>query len=145
MARFVELSTGSWSFGEVAAWLYRAARNELIDRSRKKQELSIFSLDPGASEEETEIAEVLLGSARTPEEEAMRALFWRRLQEALEALPAAQREVFVATELEGRSFKELAAESGVGVNTLLSRKHSAVLSLREALRDLHQEICTPDS
>jgi RNA polymerase sigma factor (sigma-70 family) len=113
----------------VTGWLFRVARNRITDlfRQRKTEPLS-------------EAIEDLLPSPDAgPEALYFRNLFLDELAEALAELPAAQREVFVAHEFEGRSFKELAAESGVKVNTLLARKRYAVLHLRERLRSLQDE------
>jgi RNA polymerase sigma factor (sigma-70 family) len=90
---------------------------------------------------EDEGVEDLLPSADAgPEASYVRSLLWEELEHALAELPEEQRAVFIAHEIEGRSFKDLAAESGVSVNTLLSRKHYAVLHLRERLKDINEEI-----
>ena len=123
----------------VAAWLFRAARNEMTDRSRKKREVPLsayFAADDDNAPED-EIAETLFGVAQTPEEEYLKMLMWEALGQALSELPAAQREVFEKTELEGYSMKALAGLSGTSVQALLSRKHKAVLYLRARLRDLY--------
>lgn len=124
----------------VTAWLFRVARNRIMDLFRKKKAAS-FS-DAAMAEDEGEVLRIedLLPSPDAGPE----ALYFRRalleeLAEALDELPSEQREAFVAHELEGRSFKELAAETGVSVNTLLSRKHYAVLHLRERLRSIYDE------
>ncbi|MGU3522772.1 RNA polymerase sigma factor [Enterobacteriaceae bacterium C23F] len=127
----------------VAAWLFRAARNELTDRSRKKKELplsSFFTADEEGDFPEDELAETLFGVAQTPEEDYLKSLLWEELNDALAELPAAQREVFERTELEGLSYKELAEETGDSVQALLSRKHKAVLYLRTRLRSLYDEL-----
>ncbi|SNY58605.1 RNA polymerase sigma factor [Enterobacter sp. CC120223-11] len=127
----------------VAAWLFRAARNELTDRSRKKKELplsSFFTADEEGDFPEDELAETLFGVAQTPEEDYLKSLLWEELNDALAELPAAQREVFERTELEGLSYKELAEETGDSVQALLSRKHKAVLFLRTRLRSLYDEL-----
>ena len=91
-------------------------------------------------DEETLLLEDMLPSRDAgPEAAFARSLLLEELNEALEELPEEQRAVFVAHELEGRSFKDLAAETGVGVNTLLSRKHYAVLHLRTRLQDIYDE------
>jgi RNA polymerase sigma factor (sigma-70 family) len=123
-----------------AAWLFRAARNEIIDRARKKKEVPLPAYGEESDPALEEIAEVLFAGSATPEEEYLSGLFWRELWNALEELPAPQREAFEKTELQGCSFKQLAAESGLPVNTLISRKHKAVLHLRSRLRGLYGEI-----
>ena len=127
----------------VAAWLFRAARNEMTDRARKKRELPLADLlnnDEEADFPEDELAETLFGVPETPEDEYLKALLWEELEEALAELPPAQREVFEKTELLGYSYNELADESGTSVQALLSRKHKAVLSLRTRLRSLYDEL-----
>ncbi|MEW5561086.1 RNA polymerase sigma factor [Enterobacter asburiae] len=127
----------------IAAWLFRAARNELTDRSRKKKELplsSFFTADEEGDYPEDELAETLFGVAQTPEEDYLKSLLWEELNDALAELPDAQREVFERTELEGLSYKALAEESGDSVQALLSRKHKAVLYLRTRLRSVYDDL-----
>lgn len=127
----------------VAAWLFRAARNEMTDRARKKRELPLADFFGGNEENdfpEDELAETIFGVPQTPEDEYLKTLLWEELEEALAELPDAQREVFEKTELLGYSYNELAEESGSSVQTLLSRKHKAVLFLRTRLRNLYDEI-----
>jgi len=126
----------------VTAWLFRAARNEIIDRGRKIKEVQLSSLvnDNEDEPEMKEIVEVLLSTNCSPEEEYLSVLFWRELENALDNLPKPQREVFEKTELQGYSFKQLSEETGVGVKTLLSRKHKAILKLRKSLATLYEEI-----
>lgn len=123
----------------VSAWLFRAARNEMIDRGRKKREWLL-----GDDEEaDDQLYDVLFGEVQTPEEARLKEIFWEELESALAALPAAQREVFEKTELENYSFKALSAETGLPVQTLLSRKHKAVRYLRERLCALYHDIMLP--
>jgi len=124
----------------VSAWLFRAARNEMTDRSRKKRELPLPGSDDEGTFVEDEIAETLFGVPQTPEDEYLKTLLWEELEDALTELPAAQREVFEQTELLGYSYQDLAAESGTSVQALLSRKHKAVLFLRTRLRNLYDEL-----
>lgn len=126
---------------QVGAWLFRVARNRVIDLFRKRKPESLEREFPGkVAEGEALMFEELLPSPDAgPEAEFARNVLLEELDAALDELPEEQREVFVAHELEGRSFKDLAAETGVSVNTLLSRKHYAVLHLRERLRDIHEE------
>jgi RNA polymerase sigma factor (sigma-70 family) len=122
---------------QVSAWLYRVARNRIIDRFRKKKEVT---LDESDLDDEYRLDLALPSPEAGPEAEYERALLLDALDEALDDLPDEQREVFVAHELEGRSFKEMAAHSGVALNTLLSRKRYAVLALRERLRIVYEEL-----
>ncbi|WP_320719656.1 RNA polymerase sigma factor [Enterobacter sp. 296B2] len=127
----------------VAAWLFRAARNEMTDRARKKREVSLSGYFTGEDEEgfpEDELAETLFGVPQTPEEEYLKTLLWEELGQALSELPPPQREVFEKTELHGYSIKMLAEETGATEQALLSRKHKAVLFLRTRLRDIYDAL-----
>lgn len=124
----------------IAAWLFRAARNEMTDRSRKKRELSLSDLDSDADFTESELEATLFGVPQMPEDDYLSALFWEELEEALAELPPAQREAFVKTELQGYSVKQLAEETGLSSQTLLSRKHKAVLYLRVRLHSLYDQL-----
>jgi len=124
----------------VTGWLFQVARNRITDLFRKKKPVP-FS-DAALQDEDGEMLqfEDLLPSPDAgPEALYFRSVLLDELEYALGELPREQREVFVAHELEGRSFKELSAETGVSVNTLLSRKRYAVLHLRERLQSVHDE------
>ncbi len=123
---------------QVGAWLLRVARNRIIDRFRKKREVQLqeTSTDP---DDGHWLDEVLPSPEAGPEAVYARSVLMEELRAALGELPKEQREVFVAHELEGRSFKELAIESGVGLNTLLARKRYAVLHLRTRLQSIYDE------
>ena len=122
---------------QVGAWLFRVARNRIIDRFRKKREQSLPPAREGDDDGWLEPALPDVDSG--PEAAYLRAMVLETMALALEELPARQREVFIAHELDGRSFKELAAESGLSVNTLLGWKRLAVLHLRARLRPLYDE------
>jgi RNA polymerase sigma factor (sigma-70 family) len=127
----------------VSGWLYRVARNRITDLFRKKKP-DLFS-DAIIEDEEGDLLEIedLLPSPDAgPEALYMRSLLLDELEDALAELPDDQRAVFVAHEIEGRSFQELSAETGVNVNTLLSRKRYAVLYLRERLQSIYDEFST---
>lgn len=126
---------------QVGAWLFRVARNRIIDLFRRQQVRRATELPQPAGEEEAAPAvEDLLPSADLgPEAAFARRLLLEELDAALDELPEEQRSVFIAHELEGVSFKELAAQTGVSVNTLLSRKHYAVVHLRRRLQAIHDE------
>ena len=124
----------------VTGWLFRVARNRIIDLFRKKKPES-FS-DTAVADEDNELLrfEDLLPSRDAgPEALYARNALFDELELAVDELPEEQRQVFVAHELEGRSFKQIAAETGVSVNTLLSRKRYAVLRLRERLQSIYDE------
>jgi RNA polymerase sigma factor (sigma-70 family) len=121
----------------VTAWLFRVARNRMTDLFRKNKP---SSLNDSASADETgdTLEDLLPSSDAGPEAVYARSLLLDALDEALEELPPAQREVFVAHELMGQSFKDISAETGLSVNTLLSRKHYAVLHLRQRLQSIYE-------
>ena len=138
--RLVEANRLLMPIEHVTGWLFRVARNRITDLFRKKKP-ELFS-DAAIEDEEGEalqIEDLLPSPDAGPEALYFRNLLLDELELALDELPDEQREVFVAHELEGRSFKELAEETGVSVNTLLSRKRYAVLHLRERLQSTYDE------
>ena len=112
----------------ITGWLFRVARNRITDLLR------------GRTDDQLDFADLLPSSDAGPEAEYARGVLLVALERAIGDLPPDQRDVFIAHELEGRSFKEIAAATGVGVNTLLSRKRYAVLRLRERLRQTYQDL-----
>jgi RNA polymerase sigma factor (sigma-70 family) len=125
---------------QVGAWMFRVARNRITDLFRKKKPEALADQKRIAADGELFLLEDLLPSPDGgPDAAYARTILLEELDNALEDLPEEQREIFIAHEIEGRSFKELAAESGLGVNTLLSRKHYAVMHLRERLRGIYDE------
>ena len=124
----------------ITGWLFRVARNRITDLFRKKKPESFSETGVADEDDELLLLEDLLPSPDAgPEALLARHLLLDEIEQAVEELPREQREVFVAHELEGRSFKELAEETGVSINTLLSRKRYAVLHLRERLQNLYDE------
>jgi len=125
---------------QVGAWMFRVARNRITDLFRKKRPESLQDQPVSLMDSEMFTFEELLPSPDGgPAAAYTRSVLLEELESALDELPAEQREVFIAHEIEGRSFKDLAAETGIGVNTLISRKHYAVIHLRERLRSIYDE------
>ena len=125
----------------VSAWLYRVARNRITDLFRKKRPEALASdLVAVTADGESLLLEDLLPSPDAgPEAAYARSVLLEELDAALDELPEEQRQVFVAHEMEGRSFKELAQATGLNVNTLVLRKHYAVVHLRERLEAIYDE------
>jgi RNA polymerase sigma factor (sigma-70 family) len=124
----------------VTGWLFRVARNRITDFFRKKRPETFADAAVGDEGGELlEIEDLLPSPEAGPEALYIRGVLLDELKSALAELPADQREVFLAHEVDGRSFKELAAETGVRINTLLSRKRYAVLHLRARLQRIHDE------
>lgn len=124
----------------VSGWLFQVARNRIVDWFRRRRPGSLN--DPAALDEDGEalvLEDLLPSTGAGPEAAYAREVLLEELEQAIEELPQDQREIFIAHEIEGRSFKDLAAESGMGLNTLLSRKHYAVLQLRRRLQAIHDE------
>ena len=134
---------------QAAAWLFRVARNRIIDRYRRVPAQRTVSLDaplgPGAGDEPARLLQdVLPAPDDSPENRLLRETIMDALTDALAELPAEQRQVFVWHELEDKSFNEMVAETGVPLKTLISRKHYAVKHLRKRLRTLYDELFNND-
>jgi RNA polymerase sigma factor (sigma-70 family) len=133
---------------QVSAWLFRVARNRIIDRFRKKKEqplsetaaTSATNDHADAVDDQFRLDLALPAHDAGPEAAYARSVLLAALQHALDELPENQRDIFIAHEIEGRSFKELASESGVALNTLLARKRYAVLHLRARLQTVYDEL-----
>jgi RNA polymerase sigma factor (sigma-70 family) len=124
---------------QVSAWLFRVARNRIVDRFRKKREMALDEMACSVEgEDEYRLDLMLPDPGDGPDAAYERAVLLDALQLALEELPASQREVFMAHELDGVSFKDMAAQSGIPINTLLARKRYAVLYLRTRLQTLYE-------
>jgi RNA polymerase sigma factor (sigma-70 family) len=140
--KLVEANRLLMPIDHVTGWLYRVARNRITDLFRKKTPVR-FSDAAAVADEDDELLQwddLLPSPDAGPEALYARNVLLDELAIAVDELPADQREVFVAHELEGRSFKQIAGETGVNVNTLLSRKRSAVLRLRQRLQSIYDEL-----
>lgn len=124
----------------LTGWLFRVARNRIIDLFRKKKPDSLNDLIVDDDDESLRLEELLPSPDDGPDAVYARNALMAALEAAVDELPAEQREVFIAHELDGRSFKEMSAATGVNVNTLLSRKRYAVLHLRERLQHIFDEL-----
>jgi RNA polymerase sigma factor (sigma-70 family) len=127
------------------AWLYRVARNRIVDFFRKKRLVALGDVLAERADDEgvLTLADLLPSPDAGPEAAYARGVLLQELNAALEELPEEQREVFIAHQIDGRSFKELADDTGVGLNTLLSRKRYAVLHLRRRLQAIYDEYLNP--
>lgn len=130
---------------QVGAWLFRVARNRIVDRFRRRahEPMPLHHGDDDEDERGDTLADLLPSTDSGPEAAYARRVLLDELTAALDELPAEQRTVFVAHELEGVSFNQLAAATGVGLNTLLARKRYAVLHLRRRLQAIHDEFVAP--
>lgn len=132
------------SLDRVTSWLFSVARNKIIDRYRKESsrpKRTDLSWQAG-SEEDTPLTlqEILPDLGNTPEDAYLREVLWDAIVDALDELPEDQRTIFILNEMEERSFREISEETGVSINTLLSRKRYAILALRKKLQQLYDEI-----
>ncbi len=132
------------SIDRVTSWLFSVARNKIIDRYRresgrpKKSDLEIHSgLDDGTP---LTLQEILPDFGNTPEDVFFREAIWDAIMDAVEELPREQREIFILNELEEKSFREIAEEKNVSINTLLSRKRYAIIALRKKLQRLYDNM-----
>ena len=137
---FVEAYRMLQPIEQAGAWLFRVARNRIIDLFRKKRTGSISDpIGAGEEGEPVSLEDLLPSPDAGPEAAYARKVLIEELENAVDELPEDQRQVFIAHEIVGRSFKDLAEETGLSVNTLLSRKHYAVLELRRRLQAIHEE------
>ena len=124
---------------QVGSWLYKVARNRIIDKYRKQKPESLEDYSYEDDEGELNFREILLADDGTPETVYMRELFWEQLTVALDELPENQRQVFIWNELEDQTFQQISDRTGENIKTLISRKRYAVQHLRNRLEDLYQE------
>jgi len=124
----------------LTAWLYKVADNRIIDRFRKRKSINISYSENSKNDEDGPLTleEILPSLGSTPEDDEIKELIWEAIEETLSDLPKEQRNVFVANEFEDLSFKQISEKTGIGINTLISRKRYAVLALREGLNELYK-------
>jgi RNA polymerase sigma factor (sigma-70 family) len=132
------------SLDRVTSWLFSVARNKIIDRYRKESsrpKRTDFAWQTG-SDEDTPITlqEILPDLGNTPEDAYLKEVLWDAIVDALDELPPDQRQIFILNEMEDRSFREISEETGISINTLLSRKRYAILALRKKLQLLYDEM-----
>ena len=125
---------------QTSAWLYRVARNRIIDKYRRQEPGSLEEIFTDDEDSELNFREILVAADANPETEHLRNLFWEQLFAALDELPEKQKQVFVLNELEDVSFNEISERTGEKINTLISRKRYAVLHLRKRLEHLRKDI-----
>ncbi len=128
---------------QTGAWLYKVAKNKIIDKHKKRSETLLDDMwggDGDNEEDAFDFKELLMTEDTTPETEYVRNLFWEQLFLALDELPEEQKQVFVWQELDDMTFAEISELTGVNINTLVSRKRYAVLHLRDRLQELYKEI-----
>lgn len=136
-------STGTDSIEHISSWLFTVARNKITDLYRKRKPESFSAIDKKNSDSDAlYLADILPDLGGGPEQELLRKTIMEVLDEAIEDLPENQKEVFLLHEFEGKSFKEIATETGIEVPTLISRKRYAVNKLRLRLKELYLELIT---
>lgn len=132
------------SLDRVTSWLFSVARNKIIDRYRRdasRPKRTDLGTQTGNDDEAPlTLQDILPDLGNTPEDSYLRDVIWEAIMDAVDELPAEQREVFILNEIQERSFREIAEETGVSINTLLSRKRYAILSLRKKLQRLYNDI-----
>lgn len=142
--QFIEGFNSIQSLDRVTSWLYSVARNKIIDRYRRdasRPQRTDFELLSGKDDDAPlTLQEILPDLDNTPEATLLREAIWDEITEALTELPADQREIFILNELEDKSFREIADETGVSINTLLSRKRYAIMALRKRLQKFYDDV-----
>ena len=132
------------SFDRVTSWLYSVARNKIIDRYRRdaaRPKRTDFDLKSGKDDDgPLTLQEILPDLDNTPESTMLREAIWDEITEALDELPAEQRDIFIQNEIEEKGFREIAEATGVSINTLLSRKRYAIIALRKRLQKFYDDV-----
>ena len=138
---FYQLLGNKEPIDQITAWLFTVARNKIIDRNRKKKPFALDDLFPETDDGEmSDWLDLIMDDSSNPETIYLRNLFQETLKESLDELPDEQKQAFVLNEIEGIPFKQISEETGIPVNTLISRKRYAVLHLRMKLTDLHDAL-----
>ncbi|MEM1320642.1 MAG: sigma-70 family RNA polymerase sigma factor [Bacteroidota bacterium] len=135
LSKVVDIS----SIEQISGWLFQVARNKVTDNYRKQRPALLDDFSYKKEEGELNVKQILMAENPSPEMENLKELFWEALFDALEELPAQQREVFIWNELEDQTFQEIADRTGVNIKTLISRKRYAVQHLRKRLEALYGE------
>lgn len=139
--QFISFYRNIENIEKTSSWLFTVAKNKITDLYRKKKNVNFSELSNQNEENESlNLEDVFTDFNGIPEDEFTKNLFWEVLEEGLNDLPKDQKEVFIAHEVNGTSFKEISETTGIGVNTLISKKRYAVLSLRKKLGELYEEI-----
>ena len=137
---FYQFAGSTEPIEQLSAWLFTTTRNKITDKYRKKKTELLDDIFPASEGDDLEWEEILFSADDNPETEYLRSLFWTTLQNALDELPAEQKNAFIMHELEDISFEEMSVATGVAVATLITRKRYAVLHLRERLETLKNEL-----
>ena len=144
--QFVAGFEGIESLDRITSWLYSVARNKIIDRYRRdavRPKRADFEMIAGKRDDESMVLtlqDILPDFGNTPEAVLLREAIWDEIMDALDELPAEQREIFIQNEIEERGFREISEETGVSINTLLSRKRYAILALRKRLQRFYEDV-----
>jgi len=132
------------SLDRVTSWLFSVARNKIIDRYRRdasRPKRTDFGIQTGTDDDAPlTLQDILPDLGNTPEDSYLRDVIWEAIMDAVDELPAEQRQIFILNEIQERGFREISEETGVSINTLLSRKRYAILSLRKKLQRLYNDI-----
>jgi len=132
------------SLDRVTSWLFSVARNKIIDRYRKdsvRPKRAEFTLRAGSEDDAPlTLQDILPDLGNTPDDTYLREAIWDAIMEALDDLPREQRDVFIQNEIEEKGFREISEETGVSINTLLSRKRYAILALRRKLQRMYDDL-----
>ncbi|MBC7488415.1 MAG: sigma-70 family RNA polymerase sigma factor [Cytophagaceae bacterium] len=142
---FFQLANGYEMIGsldKVTSWMYAVARNKITDwyRKKKPEPFSRSSFSGSDEDDQLSIGNIIPALGNTPEDAMLKSVIWDAIMEALDELPSEQKAVFVWNEFEEKGFKEISEETGVAINTLISRKRYAVLHLRKRLQYLYKEL-----